>query len=96
MCVCPFFHRQLNHRNMSGFGIKKKNKKKKTGPINEFITRRQFTCKCVACGRGTCDYDSCMRQSEGQINEREQREEGQLANANNLIEIVLQSPCLEQ
>lgn len=74
---------------MSGFGIK-------TGPTNEFITRRQFTCKCVACGCGTCDYESCMRLSEGQINERAQRGEGQLANANNLIEIVLQSPCLEQ
>ncbi len=37
-----------------------------------------------------------MRLSEGQINEREQRGEGQLANANNQMEIVLQSPCLEQ
>lgn len=34
---------------------------------------------------------AARRQSEGQINEREQRGEGQLANANNLIEIVLQA-----
>lgn len=75
---------------MSGFGIK-------TGPINEFITRKQFICKCVAFGCGTCDYESCMRQREGQINEKEQCGEGQLANANNLIEIVLQASfCLEQ
>lgn len=37
------------------------------------------------------DYESCTRVSEGQINEREQCAEGQLANANNLIEIVLQA-----
>lgn len=47
---------------MSGFGIK-------TDPINEFITRIQFTCKCLACGCGTCDYESCVRPSEGRINE---------------------------
>jgi len=45
---------------MRGFGGE-------TGPVNEFITRRQFTCKCVACGRGTYDYEGhgVERLSEG-------------------------------
>lgn len=34
----------------------------KTDPLNEFITKIQFTCKCVACGCGTYDYESvCVR-----------------------------------
>lgn len=44
--------------------------KKKTGPINEFITTGQFSCKYVPCGCGTCDYESCRSLSETHGNKR--------------------------
>lgn len=56
-------------------------KKKKTGPINEFITTGQFSCKCAPCGCGTCDYESCRSL-------RDRRENKRMVKGQRLMQII--------
>lgn len=69
---------------MSGFGIT-------TGPINGFITTRQFTCKCHV-DVALVIMRAVSQRGDGQINKWSRGREGQWANSNHLIEFALQAP----